>query len=331
MTVTIGRRELLAALSGAAAAWPLAARAQQPAVPVVGWLNSETPSGYAPMVAAFRQGLSEAGFVEGRNVTIEYRWAQGHNDRLPALAAELVRRPVAVLAAAGTPSALAAKAATTTIPIVFSTAADPVGEGLVVSLSRPGGNTTGVTNLGAELVQKEMEMLHQMVPTATVIVALVNPTNPALAEPATKDVQAAARTLGLQAHVIQASSERDIDTAFATLVRLRAGALLVCPDAFLLSRRDQIAALALRHAKPAIYFQREFAAAGGLMSYGPSVPDGYRQIGIYAGRILKGERPGDLPVQQSTKLDLVINLTTAKALGLDVPFYLQQLADEVIE
>jgi putative ABC transport system substrate-binding protein len=185
--------------------------------------------------------------------------------------------------------------------------------------------------LGAELVQKEMEMLHQMVPTATVIAALVNPTNPALAEPATKDVQAAARTLGLQAHVIQASSERDIDTAFATLVRLRAGALLVCPDAFLLSRRDQIAALALRHAKPAIYFQREFAAAGGLMSYGPSVPDGYRQIGIYAGRILKGERPGDLPVQQSTKLDLVINLTTAKALGLDVPFYLQQLADEVIE
>jgi putative tryptophan/tyrosine transport system substrate-binding protein len=326
----MNRRRFITLL-GSAAAWPLAARAQQSAVPVVGWLNSETPSGYAPMVAAFRQGLSEAGFVEGRNVTIEYRWAQGHNDRLPALAAELVRRPVAVLAAAGTPSALAAKAATTTIPIVFSTAADPVGEGLVVSLSRPGGNTTGVTNLGAELVQKEMEMLHQMVPTATVIAALVNPTNPALAEPATKDVQAAARTLGLQAHVIQASSERDIDTAFATLVRLRAGALLVCPDAFLLSRRDQIAALALRHAKPAIYFQREFAAAGGLMSYGPSVPDGYRQIGIYAGRILKGERPGDLPVQQSTKLDLVINLTTAKTLGLDVPFYLQQLADEVIE
>ena len=325
------RRKFITLLGGAAAAWPLAARAQQPAVPLVGWLNSETPSGYAPMVAAFRQGLSEAGFVEGRNVTIEYRWAQGHNDRLPALAAELVRRPVAVLAAAGTPSALAAKAATTTIPIVFSTAADPVGEGLVVSLNRPGGNTTGVTNLGAELVQKEMEMLHQMVPTATVIAALVNPTNPALAEPATKDVQAAARTLGLQAHVIQASSERDIDIAFATLVRLRADALLVCPDAFLLSRRDQIAALALRHAKPAIYFQREFAAAGGLMSYGPSVPDGYRQIGLYAGRILKGERPGDLPVQQSTKLDFVINLTTAKALGLDVPFYLQQLADEVIE
>jgi len=330
MIAPIKRRQFITLLGGAAT-WPLAARAQQPAVPLVGWLNSETPSGYAPMVAAFRQGLSEAGFVEGRNVTIEYRWAQGHNDRLPALAAELVRRPVAVLAAAGTPSALAAKAATTTIPIVFSTAADPVGEGLVVSLNRPGGNTTGVTNLGAELVQKEMEMLHQMVPTATVIAALVNPTNPALAEPATKDVQAAARTLGLQAHVIQASSERDIDTAFATLVRLRADALLVCPDAFLLSRRDQIAALALRHAKPAIYFQREFAAAGGLMSYGPSVPDGYRQIGLYAGRILKGERPGDLPVQQSTKLDFVINLTTAKALGLDVPFYLQQLADEVIE
>ena len=330
MIAPIKRRQFITLLGGAAT-WPLAARAQQPAVPLVGWLNSETPSGYAPMVAAFRQGLSEAGFVEGRNVTIEYRWAQGHNDRLPALAAELVRRPVAVLAAAGTPSALAAKAATTTIPIVFSTAADPVGEGLVVSLNRPGGNTTGVTNLGAELVQKEMEMLHQMVPTATVIAALVNPTNPALAEPATKDVQAAARTLGLQVHVIQASSERDIDIAFATLVRLRADALLVCPDAFLLSRRDQIAALALRHAKPAIYFQREFAAAGGLMSYGPSVPDGYRQIGLYAGRILKGERPGDLPVQQSTKLDFVINLTTAKALGLDVPFYLQQLADEVIE
>jgi putative tryptophan/tyrosine transport system substrate-binding protein len=297
-----------------------------------GSLSSETPSGYAFRAAAFRQGLSEAGYVESRNVAIEYRWAEGHYDRLPALAADLARRQVAVIAAAGTQSALAAKAATTTIPIVFSTAADPVAEGLVASLARPGGNATGVNNLATELVQKQIEKLHQMVPAATAIAALVNPTNPTLAEPATKAVQAAGRTLGLKMiHIIQASTERDIDAAFATLFRLGAGALVVCPDTFFTSRRDQIAALAIRHAIPVIYHLRELPAAGGLMSYGPSATDGYRRVGIYAARILKGERPGDLPVQRATKFDLVINLTTAKVLGLEVPFYLQQLADEVIE
>jgi putative tryptophan/tyrosine transport system substrate-binding protein len=268
------RREFITLLGGAAAAWPLAARAQQPAMPVVGWLNSETPSGYAPLVAAFRQGLSETGFVEGRNIAIEYRWAEGHNDRLPTLAAELVRRQVAVIAAAGTSSALAAKAATATIPIVFSTAADPVAEGLVTSLNRPGGNATGVTNLGTELVQKQIEKLHQMMPTATVIAALVNPTNPALAQPAAKDAQAAGRTLGLEIHIIQASSERDIDATFATLVKVGAGGLVVCPDPFFTGRRDQIAALAVRHAIPVICFLRELPAAGVLMSYGPSITDG---------------------------------------------------------
>jgi putative tryptophan/tyrosine transport system substrate-binding protein len=325
------RRDFIKLIGGAAAAWPLAARAQQPALPVIGFLSSETPSGYAPFAAAFRQGLSESGFVEGRNVAIEYRWAEGHNDRLPALAADLVRRQVAVIAAAGTPSSLAAKAATATIPIVFSTAADPVVERLVASLARPGGNATGVANLGAELTQKQIEKLHEMVPKANVIGALFNPTDPALGEPAKKGAQAAARALGLQMHIVQASTERDIEAAFASLARLGAGALVVLPNAFFLSRRAQIAALAIRHAMPTIYFQREFAVAGGLMGYGPSVTDGYRQVGIYAARILKGERPGDLPVQQSTKFELIINLNTARVLGLDVPFHLQQLADEVIE
>ena len=304
------RREFITML-GSAAAWPMAARAQQPALPTVGWLSSETPEGgYGLMAAAFRQGLSEAGFVEGRGVAIEYRWAQGQIDRLPALAA---------------------KAATTTIPIVFSTAADPVAEGLVASLSRPGGNATGVTNLGTELMQKLIEKLHEMVPTATVVGALVDPSDRAIAEPATKDVQAAGRALGLQIHILHASAPRDIDAAFATLVKVGAGGLVIAPHAFLFSRRGQIAALALRHAIPAIYYNRDFPAAGGLMSYGPSITDGYRQAGTYAGRILKGERPSELPVQQSAKFELTINLNTAKALGLDEPFNLQQLADEVIE
>src|SRR5262249_25754621 len=270
MTVTIGRRELLAALGGATAAWPILAHAQQSAMPVVGFLNSETSSGYAPNAAAFRRGLSEAGFVEGRNVAIEYRWAENQLDRLPTLAAELVRRPVAVIAAAGTSSALAAKAATTTIPVVFSTVADPVALGLVASLNRPGGNVTGMTSLGMELLQKQLEMSHQLVPTASIMAALVNPTFPG-SEIQSKDLLAAARKLGLQLHLLHASTEHDFDTVFATMVQLRAGALVVGPDAFFFSRRDQIAELAARHAMPAIYSLREFPAAGGLMSYGGSV------------------------------------------------------------
>jgi ABC-type uncharacterized transport system substrate-binding protein len=325
------RRQLITLLAGAAATWPLTGRAQQaPGMPVIGFLNSETPDGYGPMAAAFRQGLSETGFVEGRSVAIEYRWAEGHTDRLPALAADLVRRQVALIAAAGSASSLAAKAATTTIPIVFSSAIDPVAAGLVASLGRPGGNVTGVTNLGVELVQKQVEMLHEIVPGVTILAALVNPTFPA-AETQSSDLQAAARKLGLELHVLHASSEGDFEPAFASIVRLRAAAVVVAVDAFFLSYRDQIAALAVRHALPTIYYLREFAAAGGLLSYGPSVTEGYRQVGIYAGRILKGEKPADLPVMQSMKFELVINLKTAKALGLDVPLFLQQRADEVIE
>jgi putative ABC transport system substrate-binding protein len=324
------RRQFITLLSGAAAAWPLAARAQQPTMPVIGFLNSETPAGYGPMAAAFRQGLSETGFAEGRSVGVEYRWAEGHTDRLPALAADLVRRRVAVIAAAGSASSLAAKAATTTIPIVFSSAIDSVAAGLVASLGRPGGNVTGVTNLGVELVQKQVEMLHEIVPAVTILAALVNPTFPA-AETQSSDLQAAAGKLGLELHVLHASSEGDFEPAFASMIRLRAAALVVAVDAFFLSHRDQIAALAVRHSLPTIYYLREFAAAGGLLSYGPSVIEGYRQVGIYAGRILKGEKPADLPVMQSTKFELVINLKTAKALGLDVPLFLQQRADEVIE
>jgi putative tryptophan/tyrosine transport system substrate-binding protein len=325
------RRRNFIALLGSAAAWPLAARAQQGAMPVVGFLDPRSPDDVIDRLRAFRQGLKETGYIEGENVAIEYRWAENQIDRLPALAADLVRRQVAVIAVPGTPAPAVAKAATSTIPIVFIAAEDPVRLGLVASLARPGGNATGVTNLGMELVQKQIEKLHEMVPRANVIAALVNPSDPALGEPATKGAQAAARALGLQIHIVQASTERDIEATFASLARLGVGALVVLPDAFFVSSRDQIAALAIRHAMPTIYYQREFAAAGGLMGYGPSVTDGYRQVGIYAARILKGERPGDLPVQQSTKFELVINLNTARVLGLDVPLHLQHLADEVIE
>jgi putative tryptophan/tyrosine transport system substrate-binding protein len=325
----MNRREFIALLGGAAA-WPLAARAQQATMPVIGFLNSQSPGGYAPIAAAFHQGLSEIGFVEGQNVAIEYRWAQGRNDRLRALAAELVRRQVAVIAAAGSSSALAAKAETTTLPIVFSAAVDPVAVGLVASLDRPGGNVTGVTDLSVELRQKQVEMLHELAPTATVLAALLNPTFPG-SETQSRDLQAAARKLGLQLHVVHASTERDFDPTFAAMVQLRAGLLVIGADPFFFGHRDQIAALAVRHRMPAIFFLREFAAVGGLMSYGPSVTDIYRQVGIYAGRILKGEKPADLPVQEPTKYELVINLKTAKALGIEMPPALLARADEVIE
>ena len=317
-------------LGGATLAWPLAARAQQPAMPVIGFLNSASPDNYEPMVDAFRQGLKETGYVEGQNVAIEYRWAGGQYDRLPAMAADLVRRQVAVIVA-NTPGNLAAKAATTTIPIVFTTAGDPVQMGLVASLNRPGGNVTGVTNVSVELGPKWLELLHELVPTATIIALLVNPTSPNLTESTTKDLQAAARTLGLKLHVLHVSSERDFDKVFATLVRLRVGALVIGSDPFFNSRSEQLAALTVRYAVPTIFQTRAFVAAGGLMSYGGSVAGTYHQVGMYTGRILKGEKPADLPVQQSTKVELFITLKTANALGLTVPDKLLVAADEVIE
>jgi putative ABC transport system substrate-binding protein len=329
------RREFIA-LAGAAATScvlrPIAARAQQPGLPVIGFLGGASPDVDADRLRAFHQGLKEAGYVEGQNVAIEYRWAAGRNDRLPALAAELVQRQGAVIVAAGgTPSALAAKAATATIPVVFGVASDPVEIGLVASLNRPGGNLTGVTNLNVEVVQKRIELLHEVVPMATIIALLVNPTSPTLAETQTKELQAAARILGLQLHVIHASAERDFDAAFASLVQRRAGALLIGVDNVFSSKSKQLAALTVRHAVPAIYQWREFAAAGGLMSYGSSNSEYLRLIGIYAGRILKGEKPSDLPVQRATKVELMINLKTAKALGLAIPLPVLGRADEVFE
>jgi putative ABC transport system substrate-binding protein len=323
------RRTFITLLGGAAVAWPLAARAQQPEVPVVGFLNGGSPDGYAPMVAAFHQGLKDTGYVEAQSVRIEHRWADGQYDRLPAMAADLVHRQVAVIVT-NSPGMLAAKAATTTIPTVFTTSGDPVELGFVASLARPGRNITGVTQLNVEVAPKRLELMHELVPTATIMAVLLNPTYPS-AETQSRAMQAAARTLGLQLHVLRASNERDIDDAFATLAQLRAGAFVISSDPFFNSRAEQFAALALRHAVPTIFQYREFAAAGGLMSYGGSIIDSYRQAGVYTGRILKGEKPADLPVQQSTKVELIINLKTAKALGLTVPITLLGRADEVIE
>jgi len=332
MTVTVGRRELLVALGGAAAVWPLAARAQQPAMPVIGWLHSATPAGYAQMMtAAFRQGLSEGGYTEGRNVSIEYRWAENQIDRLPALAADLARHQVSVIAACGSPaSALAAKSVTTSIPIIFENGGDPVQLGLVASLSRPGGNVTGATNFSAELVTKRLGLLRELVPSATSVAVLVNPTRPAV-DAQLAQLQEAARALGLPLHILKAGNQRDFDAVFLTLVELRASALVIAADALFADRRDQIVDLARRYSVPTIYEVREFVAAGGLMSYGTSLPDVYRQVGSLAGRILKGEKPADVPVTQPTKFELVINLKTAKELGLTIPPGVLAIADEVIE
>jgi putative tryptophan/tyrosine transport system substrate-binding protein len=325
------RREFITLLSGLAA-WPLTARAQQPALPVIGFLSSESPALFANLLDAFRQGLREVGYVDGQNVAIEYRWAEGQNDRLPALATDLVHRRVRVIAApVTTPGALAAKAATATIPIVFFTGGDPVALGLVASLSRPGGNITGVTSLGEELAAKRLELMHELMPSATIMALLVNPANTALIASTTKAAQIAARALGLQLHILQASTEGEFDTVFATLAQLRASALVIAVDSFFTGRREQLAALALRHRMPAIYQSRDFAEAGGLMSYSANLREALRLVGIYTGRIVKGEKPADLPVQQATKVELIINLKVAKTLGITVPNTLIGRADGVIE
>ena len=326
------RREFITIVGGAAAAWPLAARAQKPALPVIGFLDSRSPEALTDRLRGFRQGLKEAGFIEGENVAIEYRWAENQIDRSPVLAAELVSRRVTLIATGGGPApALAAKAATTTIPIVFLSADDPVRRGLVASLARPGGNLTGVNFYNNELAAKQLGLLRELVPGAARVAALVNPANTMIAELTLRDVNSAARTIGVETHVLRASTNREIDAAFATLGRERPDALFVGGDPLFNSRRLQLSLLAMRHAIPAIYSGREYAEVGGLMSYGSDISDAYRQMGVYAGRILNGTKPADLPVVQSTKFDLVINHQTARMLGLTIPPSLLARADEVIE
>ena len=329
MTAKMKRREFIRLLGGAAA-WPLAARAQQPAMPVIGFLSSRSPDDDPHLLPAFHRGLKEAGYIEGQNVAIEYRFADNQYDRLPALAGDLVQRRVALIVTNG-PAARTAKAATETIPIVFTAGFDPVEVGLVASLNRPGGNITGVSILDVELGPKRLELLHELVPTATIIAALVNPADAARAETTAKGFQAAASTLGLQLHILHASSDRDLNTVFASLIQLRAGGLVIGGEPFFNSRTEHLGALSIRHAVPAIYQIRAFAAAGGLMSYGGSITDAYHTTGIYTGRILKGEKPAELPVQQASKVELIINLKTARTLGLTIPLPLLGRADEVIE
>ena len=324
------RRKFIRLMGGAAVVWPLAARAQQPVLPVIGFMSNSTAKGFEDLLAAFRQGLKEASYVEGQNVTIEYYWGEGHDERLPAFAADLVRRRVNVIAATSTPAALAAQAATTTVPIVFETAGDPIKLGLVASLNRPGGNITGVTQLSSELVSKRLGLLHDLIPAATMIGFLVNPSDPRT-ETQTKDTLEAAQALGLEIHILNARTEAEINTAFATLPELRAGALLVGTGELFRRQAEQLAALTAGLRLSAIYQYREFVAAGGLISYGTSLAESYRLAGVYTGRVLKGEKPAEMPAMRPTKFELVINLKTAKALGLTIPPGILAIADEVIE
>jgi putative tryptophan/tyrosine transport system substrate-binding protein len=332
MAINIGRRQFISVISGATVAWPLAVRAQQPALPIVAFINAGSADGSAARSAAFRKGLNEAGYVEGQNVTVEYHWLEGQYDRLPALVADLVRRRVAVIATpANTPGTLAAKAGTATIPIVFGVGEDPVRLGLVASLARPGGNVTGINLYNAEVAAKGLRLLHDLVPKAVRIAVLVNPANALLAETTVREVQAAGPAIGLQIQILNATTIGEIDAAFATFARERPDALYVAPDGFFYNRRGQFATLTAVNKIPAAYWDRDIVAAGGLMSYGTDIADAVRQVGVYTGKILKGAKPADLPVLQTTKFEFAINLQTARALGIEVPQNVLSIADEVIE